>query len=125
MELFEYAAKEKLRFPYKGNATIEDLWDLPVGELDAIYKKLSAAKKTAEEESLLEKRSKEDEALLAKIDIVRYIFSRKQEEAQARKRKAETDERKRRLRELIASKEDEALSAQSIDDLKKMLADME
>lgn len=124
MDIFEFASRAKLRFPYKGSATVEDLWDLPPKELDAIYKKLSAEKKTTED-SLLEPRAEEDGPLFIGIEIVKYIFTKKQEEAEARKRAVEMNERKKRLRELIANKEDEALSAQSIEELKKMLAEME
>ena len=125
MDIFEFASKNKLRFPFKGTISTEDLWDLNPAQLNTVYKSLSAAKKTAEEESLLDKPSKEDEALNVRIEIVRYIFNKKQEEAEAHRLKLANDERKRKLRELIAAKEDQALSDQSVDDLKKMLAELE
>lgn len=124
MNIFEYAAREKLRFPYKGMVSAEDLWDLSITQLNTVYKALNAEKKTVEEESLLDKHTKEDDELLTKIEIVKYIFQAKQAEAEARTQAAANEERKRRIRELIADKEDQALSAQSIEDLKKMLAEM-
>ena len=124
MNIFEYAAREKLRFPYKGMVSAEDLWDLSITQLNTVYKALNAEKKTVEEESLLDKHTKEDDELLTKIEIVKYVFQAKQAEAEARTQAAANEERKRRIRELIADKEDQALSAQSIEDLKKMLAEM-
>jgi len=123
--IFEIAAKEKYRFPYKGQITTEDLWDLSSAQLDLIYKTLNAEKKTTEEDSLLGQRTAAEQTLLNKIELVKYIFSAKQAEIEARKQKAVNDEKKRRIMELIASKEDAALGEKSIDDLKKMLADLD
>lgn len=74
-ELFVKATREKMRFPYKGQATVEDLWDLSMTELDRIYKTLNAQQKRAQEDSLLDTKSEEDEELTAQIEIVRYIFA--------------------------------------------------
>lgn len=123
--IFETATKEKLRFPYKGMISVEDLWDLSPSQLDAIYKALNAEKKTTEEDSLLGQRSKEEQTLLTKIEIVKYIFAAKQADAEARKQKAVNDEKKRRIMELIASKEDAALGEKSVDELKKMLSELD
>lgn len=123
--VFEKATREKYRFPYKGNITVEDLWDLPSTQLDTVYKALNAEKKTTEEDSLLGQRTKQEQCLFDKIAIVKYIFAYKQTEAEARRQKAANDEKKRRIMELIASKEDAVLGEKSIDDLKKMLSELE
>lgn len=121
--VFVIAAKEKYRYPYKGQIGTEDLWDLSGAQLDTIYKTLNAEKKTTEEDSLLGKKTKAEQALLNKIEIVKYIFTEKQVEAENRRQRAANAEKKRRIMELIASKEDAALGEKSIDDLKKMLED--
>ena len=51
--LFEIATRNRYRFTYKGVMTVEDLWDLNVEALDAIFKALNRNKKTADEDSLL------------------------------------------------------------------------
>lgn len=122
--IFEIATKEKFRFPYKGMISTEDLWDLSAAQLDTIYKALNAEKKTTDEDSLLEQHTKEDRMLLVKIEIVKYVFAEKQAEVAAKKQKAINDEKKRRVMELIASKEDAALADKPIEELKKMLEEL-
>jgi len=122
---FEIATKEKYRFPYKGQISVEDLWDLSPAQLDIVYKTLNAAKKTTEEDSLLGKKTAAETTVLNMIEIVKYIFSAKQAEAEARKQQADNAEKKRRIMELIASKEDAALGEKSIDDLRKMLEELD
>ena len=124
MDIFKTATKEKYRFPYKGMISVEDLWDLNLAQLDGIYKSLNAQKKTAEEDSLLGQHTKEDQTLQNKIEIVKDIFAEKQAEKEAVKRRIENAEEKRRIMEIIASKEDAALKEKSIDDLKKMLSEL-
>ena len=67
MNMFEFAVRNKVRFPFKGLITVEDLWDLSVRELDNIFKTLNAQMKKSEEESLLATKSKEDETLSVQI----------------------------------------------------------
>ena len=42
MELFKLAAKEKYRFPFRGNISVEDLFDLTTSQLDVVYKELKS-----------------------------------------------------------------------------------
>lgn len=123
--IFEIATMEKYRFQYKGQITTEDLWDLSPSQLDTIYKALNAEKKVTEEDSLLGHRTREEQTLLNKIELVKHVFEAKQAEAEAKKQKAVNNEKKRRIMELIASKEDAALGEKSVDDLKKMLAELD
>ena len=123
--MFEYAARNKLRFPYKGMISAEDLWDLNVRELDTIFKTLNAQVKKSQEESLLETKSKEDETLAVQIDIVKHIVRIKQDEEAARLFAKERKEKRQKLMELINAKQDEDLHSKSIDELKAMLAELE
>lgn len=124
MSIFEVATKEKYRFPYKGLISVEDLWDLTAAQLDGIYKTLNAEKKTAQEESLLAKRTKEEDALLTKLEIVKYIFAQKQAEVEERKHQKENAEKRQRILEIIANKQDAALQDKSVEDLQKMLEEL-
>lgn len=123
-EMFIKASREKMRFPYKGLATVEDLWDLSVTELDKIYKSLNAKAKQAQEESLLEVKSSEDEELTVQIEIIKYIVSVKLEEKKAAEMAKERKEQKQKIMSILASKQDEALQGKSIEELEKMLDEL-
>lgn len=121
--LFEIASRAKYRFPYKGLISTEDLWDLSPAQLDTIYKTLNKNAKSMGEESLLNEVTV-DTALTNMVEIVKHIFNVKREEAEARKAAAANAEKRKRLLEIIAQKQDEALLNMSEADLQKMLADL-
>lgn len=123
-ELFIKATREKMRFPYKGQATVEDMWDLTISELDKIYKTLNAQQKRAQEDSLLDTKSEEDEELAAQIEIVKYIFTVKQEEKKAAETAKERKEQKQKIMAILANKQDEALHSKSSEELEKMLDEL-
>ena len=122
INLFEIATRKKFRFPYKGMISVEDLWDLSVNNLDTVFKALNAESKQANEESLLATKSAEDTILDMKINIVKHIVNVKLAEANERQLAAAKREQKRKLEELIANKQDEALQNKSVEDLQEMLA---
>jgi hypothetical protein len=119
--LFEMATRKKFRFPFKGMISVEDLWDLSVQNLDTVFKALNAEAKQVKEDSLLATKSTEDTILDAKIEIVKHIVKVKLEEAEQRQEAAAKREQKRRLQELIATKQDEALQDKSIEELQAMM----
>lgn len=57
-KLFELATRNKMRFPFRGMISVEDLWDLSLTNLDSVFKILNAEAKKSEEESLLNTKSK-------------------------------------------------------------------
>ena len=118
--LFEIAAREKYRFPYNGKISVEDLWDLAPAQLDVIYKTLNKNLKVQGEDSLLTEGSA-DPTVANMVEIVKHIFAVKQDEIKARKIAAENAEKRRRILDIIAQKQDEALLKMSEDDLKKEL----
>jgi hypothetical protein len=123
-KMFEKASKIKLRFPYKGMITTEDLWDLPAKELDSIYRAIGKELKSVQEDSLLEKKTG-GSVLELQIGIIKYIYVAKQEEAERREKTFARREQIRQLDDIIAQKENTALSEKSLDDLKKMRDEME
>ena len=123
-KLFETATRNKMRFPFRGMISVEDLWDLPLTNLDSVFKTLNAEAKKSEEESLLETKSKENEELSNKIEIVKYIVNIKLEEKKTRENARKNAEMKQRLLEIKAKRQDAALENLSDEDLDKMLAEL-
>ena len=123
MNLFEIASREKYRFPYNGLISVEDLWDLTMPQLDRVYKALSKESKTQGEDSLMDEVTI-DKRLTNMIEIVKHVFSVKQEEAEARKAAAENKKKRERIAEIVVQKEYEALNNLSVDELKKIMSEI-
>lgn len=123
--IFEYATRNKVRFSFRGLISVEDLWDLSLTNLDSIYKELNKQSKQAEEESLLNIKTQEDELLNVQIEIVKHIVSVKLAEKEAREKASAKKAQKQKIMSIIAAKQDEALQNSSIDDLQKMLDELD
>ena len=123
--MFEVATRTKMRFPFKGMISVEDLWDLSVQNLDKVFKTLNSQRKETQEESLLNVRSSEDEVLDTQIEIVKYIVNVKLEEQAARVKAAENKEKKQKIMALMAKKDDEAMENMSKEELQKLLDELE
>lgn len=122
-DLFALATRQKFRFPFNGQISVEDLWDLTPAQLDRVYKALKKDQKASNEETLLTTRSTEDTVLDNKIELVKFVFDTKMAEKQAAVLKAESDARKKHIKELIAIKKDKQLEALSMEELEKLLED--
>lgn len=125
MNIFEYAVRNKLRFSYKGLLTVEDLWDLSLKDLDAIYKQLKSQMKVNEEESLMASKSKADTVLEMQIEIVKYIFAEKEAAQQKAKKAAENRKQREKLMGILAEQEEKDLRGKSADELRAMIAELE
>lgn len=121
VDLFKVAVKKKYRFNFKGQLTVEDLWDLSVEDLDKIYKNLKSQQKNASEESLLDTVTKEDRELSNKIEIIKSIVTDKLAAAERAKKAAEKKAQNQRILEIMADKQDAALKEKSLEELQAML----
>lgn len=122
--IFEYAAENKLRFPYKGSVSVEDLYSLTTEQLDCIYKTLKREEKKADEESLLGTKSDEDIDLSVKIEIVKHIVAKKLKQIDEQNKAMENRKKKDKILSILAQKQDESLHSKSIEELQQMLADL-
>ncbi|MDO5134294.1 MAG: hypothetical protein Q4D81_15145 [Eubacteriales bacterium] len=123
--LFEIALREKYRYSFKGQISTEDLWDLSVENLDAIFKGLNDEVAKSSRESLLAKESKDIQTLRNKIEIIRYIVAYKLNEVENRKKAAANKAKKQRILEIINKKQDESLQGKSVDELLAMLDELD
>jgi hypoxanthine phosphoribosyltransferase len=123
--LFEVATRSKLRFPYKGQISVEDLWDLSEQQLDGIYKVLNGQLKQAKEESLLQVKTAADKELETQIEIIKYIVEVKQAEKAARLQAKENKEKREFILAALAEKEKQAILEKNPEDLHAMLAEMD
>lgn len=123
-KMFEAAVRNKFRFPFRGIATVEDLWDLTPENLDTIFKSLNATKKKVSEESLLGAKTQADEDLLMKIEIIKYIVGVKIEESTKAKLSAENARKRQEIMGIIAEKDSQDLRNMSKDELAAMLKEI-
>jgi len=123
--VFEKATRMKLRFPFRGSITVEDLWDLSPKELNNVFKELRSTRKVTEEESLIETQTDENLEVNLQMDIVRHVFEVKRKEAEVAKTAAERKLKKQRIREILAAKQDQGLQEKSEEDLRKLLSELD
>lgn len=124
-ELFINATRNNYQFPFRGMIDVIDLWDLSLTNLDSVFKTLNAEVKKSEEESLLNTKSKEDEEISNKIEIVKYIVGVKLDEKKKREDAKKNAEMRQRLLEIKAKRQDAALENMSDEELDKALAELE
>lgn len=124
-ELFINATRNNYQFPFRGMINVIDLWDLSLTNLDSVFKTLNAEVKKSEEESLLNTKSKEDEEISNKIEIVKYIVSVKLDEKKKREDAKKNAEMRQRLLEIKAKRQDAALENMSDEELDKALAELD
>lgn len=122
--VFEMATRLKFRFPFRGMISVEDLWDLSIEQLDTVYKALNKDVKRAQEDSLLSGPRVGDADLNAKIEIVKYIFQTKQAEEAERKAAADNAIKRKRIMEILAKKQDNALENMTEEELLAALAEL-
>jgi len=132
-EIFEQATRLKLRFESpKGFLAVEDLWDLPLTTtipanracLNEVAKAINRQLKDSAEEDFVNPVTQADERLQLKLNIVKHIIAVKQVEIAAAHAASEKRQKKERLLELIARKQDEKMAGQSEEELQKMLAEL-
>ena len=125
INLFEVATRANYQFPFRGMINVIDLWDLSLTNLDSVFKTLNAEVKKFEEESLLHTKSKEDEEISNKIEIVKYIVNVKLNEKKKRENDIKNAETRQKLLEIKAKRQNAALENMSDEELDKALAELE
>jgi hypothetical protein len=123
--IFEKATRLNVRFEYKGQIMLEDLWDLSLEALDGIYTKLEASAKRSNEGGLLKTRKAEDKLTDLKLEIVKRVFEVKQEEDEKRKLVAKKRQQKDFLKGALEQKQNQAVLDMPIEKIQEMLEGLE
>lgn len=131
--IYQQAAKQKLRFPSsRGALTVEQLMDLPMtskisGKLNlkSIAEPIAAkvAKGSSSLLSFFDNTPSDPEASL-QLAIISDIVATKQAEAYKKSQEKVRETEKAKIESLIAQKQTEAMSGLSIEDLQKKLASL-
>lgn len=128
MEIYKKAAKKKLRFSTnRGSLPVEQLFDLPKEEIrELVIKAREAAKKSSGQVSDAElsfldapKTKATDDEL--RFEILKDIYLTKESAEEKAQKRAEVKANNKKILELIARKQNEALEKKSIKDLEKLL----
>lgn len=119
MNIFEKASKLKLRFEGgRGEFSVEDVWELSLQSLNTLAKAVNKKIQSEDEESFIPTNVRKAVTHNnLRLEILKHIIAVKVAEADAAKTRAEKADKTARLRELIASKQDEALKNKSLDEL--------
>ena len=129
MEIYKKAAKKKLRFSTnRGSLPVEQLFDLPKEEIrQLVIKAREDARKSSGEindselsflDSPAKAKATDDEL---RFEILKDIYLTKKNAEEKALKKAEIKANNKKVLELIARKQDEALEKKSIKELEKML----
>jgi len=124
MNIFKEASRENLKYKtVRGSITTDQLWELPLTssdgmDLDTIAKDIYSNIKD-EEISFVSQREKIQVADELRLDVIKDIIEYKQEKANRALQNQLARERKSKLLDAIAAKEDKALDRMSADKLRK------
>lgn len=130
--MFDIASRKKFRFQTtKGEASVEDLWDLPLTSttgspnLDDIALVLHKKLSTNDSTSFVNAAKTTDATLQLKFDIVKHVIDVKVAERDAANLRRENKEKKDKILALIEQKKTEMLVGSSLEDLMKMANEIE
>ena len=115
----------------QGLLTVEQLWELPLTstskfDLDTIAREVNTELKGVTEESFVSvKPDPRKKELEGKLEILKHVIAVKVKEQEDAKNASERAQKRKKLVEALASKEDEALTKMSKDEILKQLAELE
>lgn len=102
MNIFERAAREKIRFEFKGPIATEDLFDLSMVNLDLLYRDISTELKNQGGSSLVKDGTESEytSLLQLQVDLIRHVFESKLEEQKATRAENIRRYKNKRIKEL-------------------------
>jgi hypothetical protein len=130
MNIFERAARSKLRFPSLiGDLTAEQLFDLPLiskgnrASLDDTARSVNRELKDLAEGSFVEvKPDPRKTELELRLEILKHVIEAKLAEKAAAEARAANMERKRKLLDALVAKDDQALAGMTREEIQAEIA---
>ena len=120
--MYKEALQNTLRFKTnKGMISTEDLFDLSLQNLDTLAIMLDKKISEAPKKSFIEELPAEENDDELRFSIVKDVINIKLKARKDNIDKAQINARNKRIAELIAKKEDEALENKSIEELRAMI----
>ena len=121
---FMRATKGKYRFEScKGVLSVEDLWDLPLSNLDDIAKALNHQIKEDAGESFIETATT-NPITIGKFEVVKAIIKERLDANEKHRTSLERKGKKEKIMNILAAKRDESLHQATEEELKDMLKDL-
>lgn len=118
INVFERASREKLRFKAKaGFVTVEDLWDLPLTQLDTMAVTVNEQINSVAKGSFLKPRQAADETLSLTLQVLIYVMTVRQQETADAKAAADKKAQKAKLVEILGNKQEQKLQSLSEEEL--------
>lgn len=132
MDIFEIASRKKFTYPsVVGMLTTEQLWDLPLtsargASLDSVARAVNSDLKSVTEESFVAVKPHPAKAdLETKLEVVKHVIAVKIDERAKADAAADRADKRRKLAEALASKQDQALAAMSEEEIRKQLDELD
>lgn len=122
--MYKLAAQKKLRFTTdRGDLPIEQLFDLPLTQLDVVARGIDTELKSVTTASFIEtaKPDPRKADLELRLELVKDVIDTKQEANKAELAKAARAVKRRKILDAMATKEDTALTTASMKELQKQL----
>ncbi len=120
--MYKKANKQKLRFATNvGSLTAEQLWDLPVTDLDTLAISLQQEYKDSGKKSFLVKTTTKDKTTKLRFDIVVDVLNTKVEDMEALRDSKDIKEHNDKINRYISDKKEEGLQGKSIEELEALL----
>lgn len=128
MNLFQEAARNKWRFPTaRGLLSVEQLFELPLTEVDAIAQELHKDLEKTKDKSFLKNnnRPRAEAYLQNQFNLVLEVIKIRQDEIDEAEHKAAKAAKKQKLVDLLAKRKDEAFNEMSESEIEKALAELD
>lgn len=123
---FERASRLKLRFSTNRGQSlaVEDLWGLPLEDLDKAAVAVNEDLQKETKKSFLPNKNRVETHNALRLEILTHIMGVRLAEDDARKLKAEYRAQLATLEEIAASKTGEAFKSMSLEDVNKQIAEL-